>query len=94
MKARFNVKPDVYKTGEASLRVSVNIRGTRLMKNIGFTIDPAMWNAEKLEVKKSYKNLAGYTGAEINSRISKITEHFASYELTLSEQPTVKDLET
>ena len=91
MKARFNVKPDVYKTGEASLRVSVNIRGTRLMKNIGFTIDPAMWNAE---VKKSYKNLAGYTGAEINSRISKITEHFASYELTLSEQPTVKDLET
>ena len=94
MKARFNVKPDVYKTGEASLRVSVNIRGTRLMKNIGFTIDPAMWNAEKQEVKKSYKNLAGYTGAEINSRISKITEHFASYELTLSEQPTVKDLET
>ena len=94
MKARFNVKPEVNKAGEAPIRVSLFIRGTRMMQSIGFTIDPKQWNQEKQCVAKSYKNKAGHTGVEINSRISKITDHFQDYELTLSETPTTAQLAT
>jgi len=94
MKARFNVKPEVNKAGEAPIRVSLFIRGTRMMQSIGFTIDPKQWNQEKQCVAKSYKNKAGHTGIEINSRISKITDHFQDYELTLSEAPTTAQLAT
>ena len=40
----------------------------------------------------AYKNKAGHTGAEINSRMGKIVSHFSDYELTLSEAPTVSQL--
>lgn len=65
-----------------------------MMQSIGFTIDPKQWNQEKQCVAKSYKNKAGHTGVEINSRISKITDHFQDYELTLSEAPTTAQLAT
>ena len=39
-------------------------------------------------------NKAGHTGIEINSRISKITDHFQDYELTLSEAPITAQLAT
>ena len=41
---------------------------------------------------RTYKNKAGHTGAEINSRMGKIVSHFSDYELTLSEASTVSQL--
>ena len=92
MKAKFNVKPEVNKKGEAPLRVSLFIRGTRMMQSIGFTINPEAWSQSSQAVKKGYKNLAGRDWIEINTRISDITKHFQTYELTLAEKPTVEQL--
>lgn len=35
MKARFNVKPDVYKTGEASLRVGIRQKLANILRRAG-----------------------------------------------------------
>lgn len=92
MKARFNLKPEKNKAGECPLRVSLFIRGTRIQQSIGYTIDPTKFNVKDQLVAKAYKNKAGHTGAEINSRMGKIISHFSDYELTLSEPPTVPQL--
>ena len=92
MKARFNLKPEINKAGEAPIRVSLFIRGTRIMQSIGFTVNPDAWNQKTQTVKKGYTNNGGHDFNEINSRISKITDHFQDYELTLSEKPTVPQL--
>ena len=84
MKARFNLKPEKNKAGECPLRVSLFIRGTRIQQSIGYTIDPTKFNVKDQLVAKAYKNKAGHTGAEINSRMGKIISHFSDYELTLS----------
>ena len=92
MKAKFNVKPEVNKKGEAPIRVSLFIRGTRMMQSIGITIDPKAWNKTAQEVRKGYTNKAGRDSTEINTRISDITKYFQAYELTLADKPTVEQL--
>ena len=92
MKARFYLKPEINKAGEAPLRVSVFIRGTRLMQSIGFSVDPRKWNPETQSVKKGYSNRSGHTSTEINTRITRISDHFQHYELTLSGKPAPDQL--
>ncbi len=92
MKARFNLKKELNKAGEAPIRVSLFIRGTRIQQSIGFTVAPDAWNQKSQQVKKGYTNNGGHDFSEINSRINKISDHFSDYELTLSEKPTVPQL--
>lgn len=92
MKARFYLKPEINKAGEAPLRVSVFIRGTRMMQSIGFSVDPRKWNPETQSVKKGYRNRSGHTSTEINSRITRISDHFQNYELSLSGRPVPAQL--
>ena len=94
MKARFNVKPEVNKAGESPIRVSLFIRGTRMMQSIGINVDKTKFDLKAQALPKGYKNAAGQTGAEINNRMGKIVAHFSDYELTLSEPPTVQQLST
>ena len=92
MKARFYLKPEINKAGEAPLRVSVFIRGTRMMQGVGFSVDPRKWDPGTQSVKKGYRNRSGHASTEINSRLTKISDHFLAYELTLSEKPTTAQL--
>jgi len=43
--------------------------GTRIQQSIGNTVAPEKFDVDAQMVAKTYKNKAGHTGAEINSRI-------------------------
>ena len=92
MKINFYLKKELNKAGEAPIRVSVCIRGTRMMQSIGFTVDPGKWDEKKQQVKQGYTNALGKDYLLINSRIKDVDKHFSDYEMTIDRAPEVADL--
>ena len=93
MKIKFYLtKNHSNKAGEAPIRSSISIKGTRLQKSIGYNVLPAKWNPAKQEVESGYVNTLGHDARHINRRIANLKSHFADYELDLYDKPTEKDL--
>ena len=68
------------KKQEAVIRVSIAIRGARLVTSTGYNIKPADWNAERHEVKPRKENWKKQTTYEINTALGNIKRHFDTYE--------------
>ena len=68
------------KKGEAAIRVSIAIRGARLITSTGYNIKPVDWNTEKHEVKPRKENWKKQTTYDINSALGNIKRHFDTYE--------------
>lgn len=68
------------KKQEAVIRVSIAIRGTRLVTSTGYNIKPADWNAERHEVKPRKENWKKQTTYDINTALGNIKRHFDTYE--------------
>lgn len=68
------------KKGDAPIRMSITVRGARYLTSTGYKISPAKWDANKQQTRKGCSNAAGMTWTAINSALSKIAEHFATYE--------------
>ena len=68
------------KKGEAAIRVSIAIRGARLVTSTGYNIKPVDWNTEKHEVKPRKENWKKQTTYDINSSLGNIKRHFDTYE--------------
>ena len=68
------------KKQEAVIRVSIAIRGTRLVTSTGYNIKPADWNAERHEVKPRKENWKKQTTYDINTALGNIRRHFDTYE--------------
>lgn len=68
------------KKGEAAIRVSIAIRGARLVTSTGYNIKPVDWNAERHEVKPRKENLKKTTTYDINTALGNIKRHFDTYE--------------
>lgn len=68
------------KKGEAAIRVSIAIRGARLVTSTGYNIKPADWNAERHEVKPRKENWKKQTTYDINTALGNIKRHFDTYE--------------
>ena len=92
MKTNFYLKKELNKAGEAPIRVSVCIRGTRMMQSIGFAVLPDKWDEKKQRVKQGYTNSLGKDYLTINARIKDIDKHFSDYEMTVTRSPEVKEL--
>ena len=43
MPVKFYLHPKVNKKGEAPITISINIRQTRLLTTLGYSVDPAAW---------------------------------------------------
>lgn len=80
MPLQFYLYPVPNKQNENAVRVSINIKGARLITTIGYSIKPEAW-IEGAQVKKRYINSKGVPARIINDRISKIKLHFNEYEL-------------
>ena len=93
-------RPD--KQGEYPIRVSVMIRGTRLISTVGFNIAADKWVASRKDengeeipiqrVKKGCNNAKGIPYNIINLRLNDIANHFERYEMSLEHRPSVDDL--
>ena len=68
------------KKQEAVIRVSIAIRGARLVTSTGYNIKPADWNAERHEVKPRKENWKKQTTYDINTALGDIRRHFDTYE--------------
>ena len=82
------------KKGEAPIRVSIMINGTRLLTSSGYKIAPDKWDADKQQVRKGASNSAGMTWAVINSALARINEHFMTMENSCLLNSTRPDVET
>lgn len=100
MKIRFYLKTTVVnKAGESPIRCDINIRGTRIQKLIGFSVpynkedqDKSKWDFEKEELKHGVKTSSGADYRVINAMLTAIKSHFQAYEFSISEAPSVEDL--
>ena len=88
MPVKFYLHPKVNKKGEAPITISINIRQTRLLTTLGYSVDPSAWD-ESGSVKPRYTNSKGIPARKINNRILKIKLHFAEYESELKTRPTI-----
>lgn len=80
MAVNFYLDKRTDKKGDAPIRMSIVIRGTRYLTSTGLKITPAKWDAAKQQAKKGSINASGMTWATINSTLARITEQFASFE--------------
>ena len=100
MKIRFYLKTTVVnKAGESPIRCDINIRGTRIQKLIGFSVpynkedqEKSKWDFEKEELKHGVKTSSGADYRVINAMLTAIKSHFQAYEFSISEAPSVEDL--
>lgn len=95
---KFYLSPRPDKRGECPIRVSISIRGTRLISTAGYSIAPEKWkqpdkySKELACVKKGHNNADGIAYNIINARLKKIDSHFADYEIKLDHKPTIEEL--
>ena len=83
-------RPD--KNGENPIRVSISIKGVRMLSTIGYNVNPLVWNKDKQRVKKGYLNRKGISGNIINARLKEVDSFFSNYEIGLRQRPTAEDL--
>ena len=81
------------KSGDAPIRVSISVKGARLVTSIGYNINPSKWDSKRQKVKQGSSNFKGTTYTTINARISDITAYFLRYEdeVKRSNTPTTKE---
>lgn len=91
MPLQFYLYPVPNKQNENAIRVSINVKGARLITTIGYSVKPDAW-LEGAQVKQRYTNSKGVPARVINDRISKIKLHFNEYELQQKTRPTLKEL--
>lgn len=80
MAVNFYLDARVDKRGDAPIRVSVSIRGVRLLTSSGHKICPAKWDANRQLVRKGATNASGVVWSAINSALNKIRDHYLELE--------------
>ena len=83
-------RPD--KKGQCPIRVSISIRGTRLISTAGFNIPPSAWNQDSQQMKRGRLNWDKVPCDIVNARLKKIDSFFASYAVNLDHRPTTDEL--
>jgi integrase len=81
------------KKGDAAIRVSIVIGGTRFLTSTGYKISPAKWDSERRQVRKGASNGKGITWATINSGLAAIVKHFTAYENECEQTNFTPDVE-
>ena len=68
------------KKGDHPIKVSIVIKGERLLTTTGYSISPDKWNKERQRVKQGFSNANGITYNVINNKLSEIESHFSKLE--------------
>ena len=75
-------------SSRSSHTISINIRQTRILTTLGYSVAPAAWE-EYDQVIVRYTNSKGIPSRKINNRIMKIKLHFSEYENDLKVRLTL-----
>lgn len=94
MATNFYLDKRTDKKGDAPIRMSITIRGTRYLTSTGLKIAPGKWDATRQQTRKGATNAIGMTWTDINSTLARITEHFAMYESNCIANNTTPDTDT
>lgn len=92
MAVNFYLSPVSDKKGENPIRVSISIKGTRLISTAGFNVSPSKWDNENQCVKPKTTNSKGETDKDINNRLKRIAGEFTIYETKVGHKPTTAEL--
>ncbi len=85
------------KNGDAPIRVSISIRGARVVTSTGYSIAPEKWDKVNQCVKRGCSNSKGETFTMINARIVKIGAYFDDMEAETKKNKAVvtkEDIQT
>lgn len=80
MSVNFYLEKRTDKKGDSPIRVSIMIKGQRLVTSTGYSIARNKWDSAKQEVKRGYSNSRGITFTVINSHLHRINSFFTEYE--------------
>lgn len=86
MAVNFYLENRLDKDGDAAIRVSIMVRGARLVTSSGCKINPDKWDKHKQQVKRGAYNAISMTWSQINSRLTTIKDHFNRIELLAIEK--------
>ena len=92
MAIRFYLDNRPNKVGEHPIRVSVCVKGTKLISTIGHSVTPEVW-ADDTVIKPKYTNSKGTSGKQINADIMRLKAHFSEYEINLTDRPAKMELQ-
>ena len=92
MAIRFYLDNRPNKAGEHPIRVSVSMKGTKLLSTIGHSVSPDAWSGEFI-CKAKYTNSKGTTAKQINADIMRLKAHFSEYEVNLTDRPPKMELQ-
>ena len=90
MVANFYLEKRTDKNSEHPIKVSVCIKGTRLLSTLGYNIAAKDWKGDR--VKQGVTNASGVPYSHINLRIKKIDTFFSELALTIDHKPTIDEL--
>lgn len=80
MAVNFYLEKRTDKNGDNPIRVSISIRGERLVTSTGYSIALAKWDATKREVKRGCTNGKGIPYNVINTHLKRVESFFMEYE--------------
>lgn len=92
MKFHFYLDKKENKKKEHQVRITVAMRGVRMVGTIGYNVPMAMWDAKRKQFKKGVANADGVDSDTIKSRLSDIESHFANLELRTTDKFTMEQL--
>jgi integrase len=92
MAVNFYLSPRSDKKGENPIRVSIAIKGTRLISTAGFSVRPESWDNESQSVKPKATNSKNESAKDINAHLKQIDGYFSVYETKVDHKPTTEEL--
>ena len=92
MKFHYYLDKKENKKKEHQVRITVAMRGVRMVGTIGYNVPLAMWDAKRKQFKKGVSNADGVDSDIIKSRLSDIESHFSNLELRTTDKFTMEQL--
>ena len=92
MKFHYYLDKKENKKKEHQVRITVAMRGVRMVGTIGYNVPMSMWDAKRKQFKKGVANSDGVDSDIIKSRLSDIESHFNNLELRTTDEFTMEQL--
>ncbi|MDY6463696.1 MAG: phage integrase SAM-like domain-containing protein, partial [Bacteroidales bacterium] len=92
MKFHYYLDKKENKKKEHQVRITVAMRGVRMVGTIGYNVPMSMWDAKRKQFKKGVANSDGVDSDIIKSRLSDIESHFNNLELRTTDKFTMEQL--
>lgn len=88
MPVKFYLDARANKQNECPIRLSVSVKGARLLSTTGFSVKPEIWDERHMRVKPHQTNSKKLTSAQINRELAGIENALLEFETSCKTRPT------